>query len=119
MTQALPGILDRFAPGRTVIVTDAYLAVFLAREDRAKLAAIMTEAGNDRPVTWLSLDPLLPLGPSGHDSVQDIPLPMPLIRQYHEQGSSPCWSTHLLSRPRVRATARAGTPVRPMGPVAR
>ncbi len=86
VTQALPGILDRFAPGRTVIVTDAYLAVFLAREDRAKLAAIMTEAGNDRPVTWLSLDPLLPLGPSGHDSVQDIPLPMPLIRQYHEQG---------------------------------
>jgi hypothetical protein len=37
-------------------------------------------------VTWLSLDPLVPLGPSGHDSVQGIPLPAALVRDYQRHG---------------------------------
>ena len=41
-------------------MTDAYLAVFLPPERRAQLAGILAEAGRARPVTWLSLDPLVP-----------------------------------------------------------
>ncbi len=51
---ALPAALDSFPPGRRVIVTDAYLAVFLAPPQRAELAAILARAGRTRPVTWLS-----------------------------------------------------------------
>jgi hypothetical protein len=83
---ALPAVLDGFPPGRRVIVTDAYLAVFLAPPQRAELAAILARAGRTRPVTWLSLDPLVPLGPSGHDSVQGIPLPASLVRDYQRHG---------------------------------
>ena len=82
----LPGVLDSFPPGREVIVTDAYLAVFLPPERRARLAGIMAEAGRDRRVTWLSLDPLVPLGPSGRDSVQGLALPAQLIRDYQRHG---------------------------------
>jgi uncharacterized protein DUF2332 len=83
---ALPGVLDGFGAGRQVIVTDAYLAVFLSAPQRRELAAILARAGRTRPVTWLSLDPLVPLGPSGRDSVQGIPLPGALVRDYQRDG---------------------------------
>lgn len=82
----LPGVLASFPPGRSVIVTDAYLAVFLPPARRARLAGIMASASLDRRVTWLSLDPLVPLGPSGQDSVQGLPLPDWLVRDYQQHG---------------------------------
>jgi hypothetical protein len=82
----LPGVLASIPPGQRVIVVDAYLAVFLSGRRRSQLAGILAEAGRTRPVTWLSLDPLVPLGPSGRDSVQDLPLPAALIRDYQLSG---------------------------------
>lgn len=73
--EALPGVLASLPTGLPVVVTDSYLAVFLPAERRAKLTNILAAAGRVRPVTWLSLDPLVPLGPAGRDSVQDLPLP--------------------------------------------
>jgi hypothetical protein len=85
VVDALPGVLASLdAP--QVIVTDAYLAVFLPPDRRAELAGILAEAGRQRPVTWLSLDPLVPLGPAGRDSVQGIDLPQPLIDDYRRSG---------------------------------
>lgn len=81
VVDALPGVLAGLAAPR-IIVTDAYLAVFLPPQRRALLAGILAEAGRTRPVTWLSLDPLVPLGPTGRDSVQGIDLPPPLIDDY-------------------------------------
>jgi len=78
----LPAVLDSIPPQQHVTVVDAYMAVFLPLERRAQLAGILAEAGRTRPVTWLSLDPLVPLGPSGRDSVQGLPLPPGLIRDY-------------------------------------
>ena len=53
-----------FPAGAQRVVVNTYLAVFLPPETAA-LAAIMAGAGRTRPVTWLSLDPLVPLGPAG------------------------------------------------------
>ena len=83
---ALPAVLESFPPGRRVIVTDSYLAVFLPAAQRAELAAVLARAARARAVTWLSLDPLVPLGPSGRDSVQGIPLPPALVRDYQRHG---------------------------------
>ncbi|HTV99345.1 MAG TPA: DUF2332 domain-containing protein [Streptosporangiaceae bacterium] len=81
-----PGVLAGLRrPGR-VIVVDAYLAVFLEPERRARLAAILAEAGRERPVTWLSLDPLVPLGPAGRDSVQGLPVPAAVADDYRRSG---------------------------------
>ena len=83
---ALPGVLASFPPGRSITVADAYLAVFLSPGQRAQLAAILAAAGRTRPVTWLSLDPLVPLGPGGCDSVQGLPLPDGLVADYQQRG---------------------------------
>jgi hypothetical protein len=82
----LPGVLASIPGDQRIIVVDAYMAVFLPQERRARLAGILAEAGRTRPVTWLSLDPLVPLGPSGHDSVQGLSLPPALISDYQLGG---------------------------------
>ena len=86
VVDALPGLLDRFPAALPLVVVDAYLAVFLPAGRRARLAAILATAGQGRPVTWLSLDPLVPLGPGGRDSVQGLPLPGWLVRDYQRSG---------------------------------
>jgi hypothetical protein len=82
----LPGVLDSIPQHQRITVVDAYMAVFLPEERRAQLEGIFAQAGRGRPVTWLSLDPLVPLGPSGRDSVQGLPLPPALIRDYQHGG---------------------------------
>jgi hypothetical protein len=78
----LPDLLDSIPRHQAIIVVDAHMAVFLPKNLRARLAGILAQAGRDRPVTWLSLDPLVPLGPSARDSVQGLPVPPALIRDY-------------------------------------
>lgn len=84
--EALPAVLDSMPPDVPVIVTDAYLAVFLPPGQRARLIAVLSSASRSRPVTWLSLDPLVPLGPSGRDSVQGLAVPGSLVADYQEHG---------------------------------
>jgi hypothetical protein len=82
---ALPAVLDSL-PRVPVVVIDAYLAVFLPSARRALLTDILAQAGRARPVTWLSLDPLLPLGPAGDASVQGLRLPSALVGDYQQHG---------------------------------
>jgi hypothetical protein len=85
VVDALPGVLATLQAPRVVVV-DAYLAVFLPPERRARLVGLLAEAGQDRPVTWLSLDPLVPLGPAGRNSVQDLDVPEALVVDYQRRG---------------------------------
>jgi hypothetical protein len=86
VVDTLPGVLARLPAEQRVIVTDAYTAVFLPGQRRAELRDILAGAGRRRPVTWLSLDPLVPLGPAGRDSVQGLPLPPALVESYQRDG---------------------------------
>jgi hypothetical protein len=83
---ALPAVLDRLPARLPVVVTDAYLAVFLSPEQRLDLAAVLAAAARVRPVTWLSLNPLVPLGPQGRHSVQGLPVPAALADDYRRTG---------------------------------
>jgi len=86
VVDVLPDVLSSIPPHQRIVVVDAYVAVFLPQDRRARLAGILAQAGRNRPVTWLSLDPLVPLGPSGRDSVQGLPVPPELIRDYQHGG---------------------------------
>ena len=86
VVDVLPRVLAGIPPQQHIIVTDAYTAVFLPGQRRAELAGLLAQAGRRRPVTWLSLDPLVPLGPAGRDSVQGLPLPPALIGDYQHGG---------------------------------
>jgi Uncharacterized protein conserved in bacteria (DUF2332) len=72
--------------GLPLVVTDSYLAVFLPAAGRARLFTILSEASRSRPVTWLSLNPLVPVGPSGRDSVQGLAMPASLVADYQAHG---------------------------------
>jgi hypothetical protein len=82
----LPGVLAALPANLPVLVVEAYLAVFLPAGQLRALTAILTDAGRTRPVTWLSLDPLVPLGPAGRDSVQGLDLPAWLVADYQQRG---------------------------------
>lgn len=86
VVDSLPDVLASLPAAMPVIVVDAYLAVFLPPPRLQALAGILARAGRARPVTWLSLDPLVPLGRSGRDSVQELPVPAGLIADYAENG---------------------------------
>jgi len=86
VVDVLPRVLAGIPPQQHIIVTDAYTAVFLPEQRRTDLAGILGQAGRKRPVTWLSLDPLIPLGPGGRDSTQGLPLPPALIGDYRHGG---------------------------------
>jgi hypothetical protein len=83
---ALPHVLASTPARQSVTVVDAYTAVFLPEQRRAGLAGVLAGAARDRTVTWVSLDPLVPLGPAGRDSVQGLPLPSELVRDYQRGG---------------------------------
>jgi hypothetical protein len=82
----LPGVLAALPADLPALVVDAYLAVFLPVGRLRALTAILADAGKTRPVTWLSLDPLVPLGPAGRDSVQGLDLPARLVADYQQHG---------------------------------
>jgi hypothetical protein len=84
--ETLPVMLAGLPHDQQVVVTDAYLAVFLPPERRAQLTEVLADAGRTRPVTWVSLDPLVPLGPAGRESVQDLDLPAWVARDYQRDG---------------------------------
>ena len=82
----LPRVLAGIPRQQRIVVVDAYTAVFLPRERRDELAGVLAAAARARPVTWVSLDPLVPLGPAGRDSVQGLAVPPALIRDYQRGG---------------------------------
>ncbi len=84
--EVLPHVLHDLPTGRSVVVIDSYTAVFLPEDRRLLLAEALAEAGRTRTVIWLSLDPLVPLGPSGRHSVQGLPMPDRLVADYQQQG---------------------------------
>jgi hypothetical protein len=86
VVDVLPQVLAGIPLQQRIIVTDAYTAVFLPGQRRTELAGILAQAGRRRPVTWLSLDPLVPLGPAGRDSVQGLPVPPALVSRYQHSG---------------------------------
>jgi len=82
----LPDVLASIPARQRITVVDAYTAVFLPPQRRAELADVLAEAALTHPVTWVSLDPLVPLGPAGRDSVQGLPVPPALVRDYQRGG---------------------------------
>ena len=83
---ALPGVLASLPPSLPVLVTDAYLAVFLPPDQRAMLFEVLADAARRRSVTWLSLDPLVPLGQADRDSVQGLHVPAWMLADCQDNG---------------------------------
>ncbi len=56
-----------------LVLVDTYVHVFLPDDERARFLALLPRLGRD--LEWISVDPLVPLGPECRDSVQGLPVP--------------------------------------------
>jgi hypothetical protein len=64
------------------VLVDTYVHVFLPDADRERFRALLPTLGRD--LEWISVDPLVPLGPGGRDSVQGLPVPQRAVEACRE-----------------------------------
>jgi hypothetical protein len=64
------------------------LHVFLPRAELRRFDAMVSELGRERDVEWVSVDPLVPLGPDARTTVQGLDVPPAWVRENHEGGVS-------------------------------
>jgi alkanesulfonate monooxygenase SsuD/methylene tetrahydromethanopterin reductase-like flavin-dependent oxidoreductase (luciferase family) len=69
-----------------VCLLDAYVHVFFEPERLARFRRLVAEAGRDRDLDWLSLDPLVPLGPSARRTVVDVDAPAAILQRGRDGG---------------------------------
>ncbi len=84
--EVLPRVLDEAPRHLVPVIVDTYTVVFFSDEERSQLQDLLRERGSIRDAAWISLDPLVPLGTEGRDSVQGLDVPAPLVAEYQQSG---------------------------------
>ena len=84
--QVLPGVLASIPAGPLLCLTDSYVHVFFEPEQLERFQALVSEAGAERDLDWVSIDPLVPMGPTASDSVLGIPVPSDLRERNRRDG---------------------------------
>ena len=82
----LPEILAEIPKDVLVCLTDSYVHVFFEESELQRFREYVDAVGTRRDIDWISLDPLIPLGPSATDSVIGIPVPPALVQRNRDQG---------------------------------
>jgi hypothetical protein len=60
--------------------------VFFESERLARFGQLVAEAGRERDLDWLSLYPLVPLGPRARRSVVDVDVPAAIVQRGRDGG---------------------------------
>jgi hypothetical protein len=87
-----------------VCLVDTYVHVFLPPADLARFDALLTEIGRKRDLDWVSVDPLVPLGPDARRTVQHLDVPPQWIEENRKGGVF-----GVIGHVRIRDGARTGT----------
>jgi hypothetical protein len=82
----LSDLLAGIPSGPTVCLLDSYVHVFFAPEALEQFRGVVDVAGAERDLDWISVDPLVPMGPSAGRSVLGIPVPSALIERNRREG---------------------------------
>jgi hypothetical protein len=80
-TEALPALIDRLPRDALVCLLDAYVHVFFTPAQLARFTELVAQIGRERDLDWLSLDPLVPLGPDARRSVIGIDAPSTIVER--------------------------------------
>jgi len=73
LLDALPAVVAELPPDALVCLVDTYVHVFLPPADLARFDELLLGLGRD--VDWVSVDPLVPLGPDARRTVQGLDVP--------------------------------------------
>jgi hypothetical protein len=102
LLDALPAVVAELPPDALVCLVDTYVHVFLPPADLDRFDALLLGLGRD--VDWVSVDPLVPLGPDARHTVQRLAVPESWVAENRAGGVF-----GVIGHVRVRDGARSGT----------
>jgi hypothetical protein len=85
-------------------LVDTYVHVFLPPADLRRFDNLLGELGRERDLEWISVDPLVPLGPEARASVQGLDVPTGWVHDVRRGGVF-----GVVGRVRIRRGRRTGT----------
>jgi hypothetical protein len=86
LVDVLPAVVDRVPRDALLCLVDTYVHVFLPPDRLAAFRAAVERIGRQRDVEWISVDPLVPLGPAADGTVQELAVPPGWVRDNREGG---------------------------------
>ncbi|MGE3287928.1 MAG: DUF2332 family protein [Pseudonocardia sp.] len=86
LVDALPGVVAGLPEDALLCLVDTYVHVFLPPDRLNRFRVLVDELGRDRDLVWISVDPLVPLGPAADASVQGLAVPEAWVRDNREGG---------------------------------
>jgi hypothetical protein len=75
LVEVLPAVIAGLPPEEQLCLVDTYVHVFLPQVELARFNELVDSIGRERDVHWISVDPLVPLGPHATGTVQGLPVP--------------------------------------------
>lgn len=82
-TELLPRVAAEMPAGQPLIVTDTYVAVFMDEGTREEMRRELDVIARERPVVWISNDPVVPLGDAPDRTTAGVPIPRELVERSH------------------------------------
>jgi hypothetical protein len=102
LLDVLPAVVAAMPADVLVCLVDTYVHVFLPPADLARFDDLLVALGRD--VDWVSVDPLVPLGPQARQTVQGLPVPQVWVDENRDGGVF-----GVIGHVRVRAGVRTGS----------
>jgi hypothetical protein len=102
LLDVVPEVVAAIPPDMLVCLIDTYVHVFLPPADLARFDDLLAALGRD--LDWVSVDPLVPLGPDARHTVQRLPVPPEWVEENRDGGVF-----GVIGHVRVREGVRTGS----------
>ncbi|MDN5857796.1 MAG: DUF2332 domain-containing protein [Pseudonocardia sp.] len=104
LLDVLPDVVGQIPHDHLVCLVDTYVHVFLPPADLQRFHALVDTLGRQRDLEWVSVDPLVPLGPDASRTVQGLDVPPEWVQDNRDGGVF-----GVIGRVSVRGGRRTGT----------
>lgn len=104
LLDVLPDVVGQIPGEFLVCLVDTYAHVFLPQEGLRRFDGLVDTLGRQRDLEWVSVDPLVPLGPEARRTVQGLDVPAEWVHENRDGGVF-----GVIGRVSVRAGRRSGT----------
>ncbi|SFT95677.1 hypothetical protein SAMN05660657_04185 [Geodermatophilus amargosae] len=104
LVELLPTVVEEVPPDTLLCLVDTYVHVFLPPERLSAFREAVARIGQVRDVEWISVDPLVPLGPAATGTVQGLKVPPTWLRDNRDGGVF-----GVIGRVNIRNGVRRGT----------
>lgn len=88
LLDALPDVVADLPTDTLLCLVDTYVHVFLPARELARFHELVDRIGRHRDLDWISIDPLVPLGPEARATVQGLDVPSRWLHDNRDHGVS-------------------------------